>query len=248
MARSTASLDRRIAKLLELARDQDGTPEGEAAARIARKLMRESAHSRARAWSKQSDITVQKRNFELGARWPWRRRLAAAVARHCACVAAWPRRGTHVVLFGAVGALDIADYLLSVLLREVDTARGEWLLVQDDHDPLEPLPPDLARRTTGFCSSAVGAIEARLRAMRHEESQIDPTGHALVLDEAASVRDWLEAQGIALKKGAPSPYAFSSEGWNAGHDIALHDAVTAPTAPVERQLRNRTGRRSHRRN
>ena len=244
MARSTASVERQIAKLLHLARDQDGTPEGEAAARIARKLMRASARARAQHWSQRSDITVQQRRFELGARWPWRRRLAATVARHCACVAAWPSRGTHVVLFGAVGSLDIADYLLKVLLREIDEARMAWLSKQKDYDPFDVLPPDLARRTTGFCSSAVGAIEGRLRAMRQEESNVDPTGHALVLDEAGSVKAWMEAQGIALKKGAPSPYAFSTEGWHAGHDIALHDAVVASELPASPKLRGKGVKRS----
>jgi hypothetical protein len=248
MASSPAAVERRIAKLLQLARDQEGTPEGETAARIARKLMRDSARDRARAWSQRSDITILQRRFELGARWPWRRRLAAAVAKHCACVAAWPRRGTHVILFGAAGTLDIADYLLVVLLREVDEARAGWLAEQPDYDPSEPLPPDLARRSTGFCNSAIGAIEARLRAMRQEESTVDPTGHALVLAEAASVQDWLRDQGIDLKKGAPDPYAFSREGWHAGHGIALHDAVATPDTPAGRQLRARRCQPRARRN
>jgi|GEM_PF-3162067 len=248
MASSPAALDRRIAKLLHLAKDQKGTPEGEAAARIARKLMRQSAHARAKAWSKRSDITVSQRRYELGARWPWRRRLAAAVAKHCACVAAWPRSGTHIILFGAVGTLDIADYLLGVLLRELDEARAAWLAEQDDFHPDEPPSPDLARRTTGFCNSAVGAVEARLRSLRQEESTVDPTGHALVHDEAASVHRWLDDQGINLRKGAPDPYAFSKEGWTAGHGIALHEAVTAPEVPSGRRLRGHRRRGSRGRN
>ena len=246
MGRSVDSIERQIAKLLQLAKDQNGTPEGEAASRIARKRMRESARSRAQQWSKQPEITVQQRRLELGARWPWRRRLAAAVARHCACVAAWPTRGTDVVLFGAVGALDIAAYLLAVLLREVDSARMDWLLSQEDYDPNEPASPDLARRTTGFCSSAVGSIEARLRTMRREESKVDPTGHALVLDEAVCVRTWLDDQGITLKKGAPSPYSFSADGWNAGHEIALHDAMEASEAPSGKRIQGRTHRPTRR--
>lgn len=248
MAPSSHTLSRRIAKLLHLAKDQAGTPEGEAAARIARKLMRQSAHARAKAWSKRSDITVTQRRFELGTRWPWRRRLAAAVAKHCACVAAWPRSGTHVILFGAVGTLDIADYLLGVLLRELDEARVAWRREQPDFEPNAAPSPDLARRTTGFCNSAVGAVEARLRSLRQEESAVDPTGHALVHDEATSVHRWLDDQGIALHKGAPDPYAFSKDGWTAGHGIALHDAVTAPEVPAGRRLRSRGWRSKGRRN
>ena len=237
MAPYPSAVERRIAKLLRLARDQEGTPEGDAAARIARKLMRQSAHARARAWSARSDLPVVQRRVELHHRWPWRRRLAAAVARHCACVAAWPQRGSHVLLFGAVGSLDIADYLLEVLLRELDCARAAWLTRQADHVPGEPPGPELARRTTGFCSSAVRAVEARLRALREEESTVDPTGHALVRDEARSVDHWLQDQGITLKAGAPDPYAFRKDGWTAGHAIALHDAVTTPEPPCRRRIR-----------
>jgi len=237
MALSPSAVERRIAKLLQLARDQEGTPEGEVAARIARKLMRQSAHARARVWSARPDIPVVQRRLELHHRWPWRRRLAAAVARHCACVAAWPQRGSHVLLFGAIGSLDIADYLLEVLLRELDGARAAWLTRQPDFVPEEPPGPELARRTTGFCSSAVRAVEARLRALREEESSVDPTGHALVRDEAQSVDRWLAEQGITLKTGAPDPFAFRQDGWTAGHAIALHDAMTTPETPCRRRIR-----------
>ena len=231
----------RIRKLLDLARDQEGTPEGDTAARIARRLMRQSAHERAKQWSKRGDITVTKRSFELGARWPWRRRLAAAVARHCACVAAWPRRGTTVVLFGAVGTLEIAEYLLAVLLREIDLARASWLAAQEDHDPMEPMSPDLARRTTGFSNSAVAAVEARLRELRRQERDQDPSGHALVIDEASAVHKWMGDQGITLKKGAPNPFAFSADGWTAGHGIALHEAVSGQENDPGRQLQQAPG-------
>jgi len=235
MSRSSAAS--RIRKLLELARDQEGTPEGETAARIARRLMRQTAHARAKEWSQRSDITVGRRTLDLGARWPWRRRLASAVAKHCACVAAWPSRGTTVVLFGAVGTLDIADYLLRVLLREIDDARATWLTEQPDHDALEPFSPDLARRTTGFCNSAVGAVETRLRELRRQERDEDPNGHALVHDEAASVRRWMDDEGIELRKARPNPFAFSKEGWSAGHGIALHEAVSGQDADATRRLR-----------
>ena len=238
----SSSAAARIRKLLHLARDQEGTPEGDTAARIARRLMRQTAHERAKQWSQRSDITISRRAFELGARWPWRRRLASCVARHCACVAAWPRRGTTVTLFGAVGTLEIAEYLLSVLLREIDVARARWLAAQDDHDPMEPMSPELARRTTGFCNSAVAAVEARLRELRRQEREQDPSGHALVVDEATTVHRWMEAQGITLKKGAPNPFAFSADGWTAGHGIALHDAVSGQENNPGRQLRTEHGR------
>lgn len=231
----------RIEKLLQLARDQQGTPEGETAARIAGRLMRDSA--RHRKQTLRAEPTICERVIELGAKWPWRRRLAASVARHCACVAAWPKTGSKVALFGAVGTVDIAEYLLTVLLREIDQARADWLEEQVDWDPLLPMSPELARRCTGFCGSAVGAVEARLSELRTLERGEDPTGTALVHDEAAAVRRWMKDRGIELSKGAPSPYAFSPEGWRHGHGIALRDAVRAQPIDPTRRIRSPRHRR-----
>ncbi len=229
----------RIRKLLNLARDQAGTPEGETAARLARRAMRESAWDRARRGVSRAKLPLHERVLDLEHRWPWRRRLVAAVARHCACVAAWPPSGSQVLLFGTVSNLDIAAYLAHVLLRELDGARAAWLAAQPDYDPDGPSGPELSQRTTGFCNSAVAAVEAKLRAMRHEELSIDPEGHAMVLSEGDDVQRWLEERGISLKPSSPNPHRFVAEGWTAGHGIALHDAMQQTGANTGRLARQK---------
>ncbi len=211
----------RLEKLRNLARDQAGTPEGETAARLARDLMR--AHARARVGPEDPADPFRKLRRSLGQPAPWRRRLAVAVAQHCACVAAWPRGSADVVLFGRRSSVLIGDYLLAVTLREVTQARAAWLVARGAD--AETVPDELRTPLNAFCQSAVTAITSRLRSLRDEEQVADPTGHALVRAEDAGVRRWLEDVGIELNQAAPSIAAHCPEGWEAGRQVPLHDAV-----------------------
>jgi len=204
----------RVRKLLNLARDQAGTPEGESAARLARTLMRDQA--RARLGADDPSDPHQRLRLDLGAPAPWRRRLAAAVARHCACVAAWPPGGSTVVLFGRASALAVAEYLLAVTLREVEAARGQ--AAERGAGPAE---------LNAFCHSAVTALESRLRSLRDGEAHDDPSGAALVRQEDRGVRAWMEAQGLRPTAAPPWVSPHSPAGWAAGREIPLHDAVRA---------------------
>jgi hypothetical protein len=223
--RSAAARSRRIAerlhKLRNLARDQAGTPEGETAARLARQLMRE--HARARIGPDRPGDPHRKLRLSLGQVAPWRRRLAVAVAKHCACVAAWPRGSAEVVLFGRRSSVLIAEYLLTVTLREVELARERF--VRDRNADPDDVPAELRTPLNAFCQSAVTSIDARLRAMRDEEQEEDPSGHALVRQEDADVRQWLDDEGVELQKAAPSIAAHCQAGWDAGRAVPLQDAV-----------------------
>jgi hypothetical protein len=202
----------RVRKLLNLARDQAGTPEGESAARLARALMRDQA--RARLGPDDPADPHQRLRLDLGAPAPWRRRLASAVAAHCACVAAWPPGGSAVVLFGRGSALAVAEYLLAVTLREVEAARARV-------EGAGAGPTEL----NAFCHSAVTAVEARLRALREGEREDDPSGAALVRQEDRGVRAWMAEQGLRPSPAPPWVASHSPAGWAAGRAIPLHDAV-----------------------
>lgn len=220
-ARATARLERdrdRLRKLLALAADQAGSPEGQAAAAKARMLLRRLAHERQRPGQRAAEPTIEQLRLSLGAPSPWRRRLAAAVASHCATVAAWPEDPLQVVFFGRRSALLIAEYLLAVLLREVVEARDAWRAAQ---------PEASGAALNGFCHSAVTAIEHRLRDQREAERGADREGSALVRYEGDSVEAWLRAQGVGAADAPPSPYGFNQAGYIAGHGIPVHGGVAA---------------------
>jgi hypothetical protein len=227
----------RIRKLLDLAKDQAGTPEGETAARVARRLMLGEARNQAgRACGRiNEDDPIGRHTMDLGGRAPWRRRLSAAVARHCACVAAWERGGGAVVLFGHTSAHLIAEYLYTVLAREVEGASGVWIR-EDAHALTEreaEEDPDNGKRISAFCHSAVTAVDNRLAELRVQERGEDPRGTALVLNRGRDVKRWLKENGYDFEPSPARPWRYSQEGYLAGHRIGFHEAMRRhPDLPV----------------
>lgn len=219
----------RIRKLLALARDQEGTPEGEAAGRLARRLMLQQARAQAnrRYRGLPEDDPMRRRRIDLGGPERWRRRLAASVARHVGCVAAWPRGEDHAWFFGHRSAGEVAEYLFDVLQREVLDACAAWLRDEAPMPTFEEAQadPEDRRRRTSFCQSAVSAVDTRLKDLRAGEDGRDPTGTALVLDRRQAVDDWLKEQGVELSSPAERPWPHSSHGYLAGYRIPLLEAV-----------------------
>ncbi len=216
----------RIRKLLDLALDQEGTPEGAAAARLARQMMRRHAIDLdcLDVATRRKKDPVDRLDLDLGGRALWRRRLSASIGRHCNCVVAWPRDHHKALLFGHKSDLIIAEYLYVVLCREVVEARSgcENGLPTDIEGELIP---EARRQLRDFSHSAITAIEGRLTTMRDEESRLDPTGTALVRARGDEVVAWLKSRGLKFKKAPPSPYRYHPEGYAAGHRIPLHEAV-----------------------
>ena len=216
----------RIRKLLDLAHDQAGTPEGSAAARVARQMMRRHAldllslDPRAR----KSQDPVDRLSLDLGGRELWRRRLSASVGKHTNCVVAWPEDRTKAVFFGHSSDLLIGEYLYVVLSREVLRLRELQLAVlpRDAEGELTPEGRGLLR---DYTHSAITAIEGRLNGLRDDDAQEDPRGTALIRARGDEVQQWLEERGIRFKKAPPSPYRYHPEGYQAGHRIPLNDAV-----------------------
>ena len=212
----------RIRKLLALAADQAGTPEGEAAARIARRLM----IARARQMDGLSPADRQARDpyvrapLAIGGGESWRRRLAAAVARHCECRLAWSWANREAALYGPRSGTEIAEFLYTVLARRVDGARAAFSA------RLEAPDDQRARREGGFCHSAVLALEGRLEALRRQEDTRDPEGGALVVSARHRLEEWLREQGIPFRPPPSAPHAFSQDGYLFGHRVPIQDGVT----------------------
>jgi len=210
----------RIRKLLALAEDQQGTPEGDAAARLARRMMLRYDLA-ARAVGEAEDDPVVRIELAIDGHVLWRRRLASAVATHCECLLSWSPSEARAWLYGRRSGVVVAEYLHAVLLREVQGAR-------ERHDADLPMmlgDKERTRRLGSFTTSAVLAIEHRLRALRQDEATTSPQDCALIRRRGRDLRDWMAEHGVRFTRGAPSVFAYSAEGYAAGHAIALHDAM-----------------------
>lgn len=235
MSHADAVVDR-IRKLLALAADQEGTPEGDAAARLARRLMHrydlagEALHDTA-------GDPIARLPLDVDGRVLWRRRLAAAVARHCECALSWSPSEHQAYIYGRRSGVAVAEYLHAVLCREVELARRRY----DEELPMMTGGEERARLARDFTSSAVLAIENRLTALRREEAHTLPEQCAIVSRRGADLRAWMEGQGVRFTRQPPGIFAYNADGYAAGHAIALHDAVRdepaagpSPGAPPRR--------------
>ena len=227
----------RIEKLLALAADQAGTPEGEAAARAARQLARRFAVEAdgLRRRSGPDPDPIEERRTPLANRALWRRRLATLVAGHGGCQVAFPRQGTDVVFFGTRSALLVAEYQLLVLDREISARRARWL---EERAALLPESAEeaLLIEAGHFADSAVSAVATRLGEQRQEERRQDPQGTALVLGRGPDVERWLAERGYQFRSAPMTGRPFHPAGYAAGNGIALNEALRQEGAGLDRQL------------
>lgn len=214
----------RVRKLLALAADQDGTPEGEAAARLARRLLEERSAEMAGldAAERERVDPFERRSILLGGGGHWRCRLLSMVARHCECVAGYKPSAGKGSLYGRQGAVDIAEHLVLVLLRALTVERAHWSMRPE----LRELPDEeLIRRLNDFTGSALGALEVRFEEQLRSERQQAPERFALIRRHSVGLEDWMRRVGFRLGRDLPFPHGHSVDGWVAGYRLPLRAAV-----------------------
>lgn len=214
----------RIRKLLALAADQDGTPEGEAAARLARRFLEERSIELEGLDATERDRVdpFQRRAILLGGSAHWRCRLVSLVARHCECVAGYKPSAGKGWLYGRQSAVDIAEHLALVLLRALTVERLHWSMRPE----LRELPDAaLTRRLNDFTGSAISALEVRLNEQRSGERDDAPQRFALIRRHSVGLDDWMRGQGFRLGRDLPFPHGHSTDGWVAGYRLPLRPAV-----------------------
>lgn len=207
----------RLKKLMALAADQAGTPEGEIAARLAQKIMdsRRVALQELDEEQRNAQDPFSRAPLDLGGKAFWRRRVASLVAQHCDCICSFV--GHEGRLSGRRSSVLIAEYLYRVMSRSIVVEQTAWL---GKHSLLED-----RRAANDFAQSAVLALDSRLRSIR-EEQPMHPQTTALVRSDRAALRRWLSKRGVTLKKEIPFPFAYTQEGYEAGFRVPLQKAVT----------------------
>jgi len=220
----------RIRKLLALAADQAGTPEGELAAKLARQMVtaraRELAglpHARRRAAE-----PYIRRPISLGGDSGWRRRLGSATARHCACRLAWSWKERSAALYGPTSGVDIAEFLYLHASSRIERAVTTFLAEREIPEAR------LAEVERAFCHSAVLALEGRFDGLRRQELTADPEGTALVLAADRDLDAWLNEEGIPSRPPPFSRHAFSGQGYAFGNEVPIQDAVRGGLADREK--------------
>ena len=211
----------KIEKLLRLSQDQDGTPEGETAARLASRMM--AAHAIEMA---SIDLTkgvehdpMEKQDMQVRVS-VWRRVLASVLGTHCNCVVAYSSVkgvGQFLSIYGHRTDVELFQYLYDICERQIEADAKKYV----------NRIPDWAcrgvKKSMGndFRRSAVTGLHTKLKEIRKGTQAENAEGFALVRSRKQAVDEWVDETTNMRTCNKPSPYDHCNAGYSAGRNVSL---------------------------
>jgi hypothetical protein len=223
----------RIRKLLRLAEDQAGKPEGIAAESRAKALM--ETHGLQRSTM---DLGAgfgndfRHRAFELGAAEPWRRALVDAIAAYFDCVALYDKENTSVETYGPEHALPQVEYTYVVYMRQLRIAwraHAEDLISAGLWKGL-PKRRQIESRE-GFCVSFVLGVKERLDEDRRADNRDDPASYEAAMRQRKDLERWMRRAGVRWRARPTEVGDYSQEGFQAGKSAEVDAGLTGRRGP-----------------
>lgn len=217
----------RVRKLLRLAEDQEGMPEGEAARLMADTILIE--HNLSRAAVDLGGEDFRHRTFELGESTPWRRTLVHAIADYFDCVALYEKDAAEAQTFGPEHMLPHVEYSFVVYMNQL---RRAW---RDHAGELQQggVWERMARRQQleareSFSTSFVIGVKERLEKDRAAEKQADPSGWTTTADQRRNLDRWMRSGGVRWRSTFQGVHAFDPHGYRAGLEAEVDQALKSP--------------------
>tara|TARA_A100001515_G_scaffold63299_1_gene50092 strand:+ start:4405 stop:5103 length:699 start_codon:yes stop_codon:yes gene_type:complete len=213
----------KIEKLLRLSQDQDGTPEGETAARLASRMM--AAHAIEMA-SINLDKEVEhdpmeKQDMRVRVS-VWRRLLASTLGVHCNCQVAYTSHkgfGQHISMYGHRTDIELLKYLYDICERQIETEARRYVNNLDEWDRG-------TKKMLGnnFRRSAVTGLNSKLKDIRRDTQSENAEGFALVRSRKQKVDEWVK-DNYSFRAGTSTNYGYNSAGYSAGRNVRLNAGV-----------------------
>ena len=213
----------KIEKLLRLSKDQDGTPEGETAARLASRMM--AAHAIEMA---SIDLTkntehdpMEKQDMQVRVS-VWRRQLATVLGTHCNCTVAYSSIkgvGQFISMYGHRTDIELLKYLYDICERQIEAEARRYM-----KDAYSPFRGGERKMGNNFRRSAVSGLNTKLEEIRREAQAENVEGFALVHSRKKKVDDWVK-DNFSFRAGSSSRYNHNSAGYSAGRNVSLSAGV-----------------------
>lgn len=221
----------RIRKLLRLAEDQPGTPEGISALAMADGLMARHGISRSTLQLEGAQADFRNRSFAIGRKEAWRRSLVDAVADYFDCAALYRADEDVVETYGPEASLPQVEYTFAVYLRQL---QRRWKAHVEELKSLEiwerlTLREQLDTRD-GFCVSFAAGVKERLERDRIQEAREDPAIDALMNAQRRALERWMRRAGVRWRPSFRKVGSWSNEGFAAGYEADIDRALTGRSA------------------
>ena len=194
-----------IGKLLALAMDQAGKPEGIAAQRKADELM--DRHSVNMKDVGHGEDSMEERTVDTPAA-QWRRSLLTVLAQYTETSYLTFRGGRKAKFFGKSWRIEMAIFLNDTLVHQLEDSLKVWASEQ-------PFPPPRSYRTQ-FRESFVMSIAERLHEMCAARRARSDEGHAGAM--VSQREGQLAAQLLRERHGEPDTTKFRPDNHQAGAD------------------------------
>ena len=213
----------KIEKLLRLSQDQDGTPEGETAARLASKMM--AAHAIEMA---SIDLTkevehdpMEKQDMKVRVS-VWRRQLATVLGTHCNCTVAYSSIkgvGQFISMYGHRTDIELLKYLYDICERQIEAEARRYVnSIEGDWRGGKKIMGNNFRR------SAVVGLGTKLEEIRKDAQAENVEGFALVRSRKQKVDEWVN-DNYSFRAGSSTRYSHNSAGYSAGRSVSLSAGV-----------------------
>jgi hypothetical protein len=215
----------KIEKLMRLARDQEGKPEGETAARFAARLMTAHAismHEVDPDRQAEADPLLED-TFDIPAS-TWRRQLWHHVATHCNLRSAQSSAVRHskIYLYGHKTDVEVCKYLYDICERQIEASARAYVNSLDMDDwGIEYTRGQRKKKGNAFRRSAVDGLSTKLRAIRRDTQEENTTGFALVLSRKQKVDNWVDETFTFGNAKAAAEYRHNAAGYSAGRNVNL---------------------------
>lgn len=213
----------KVRKLLRLAEDQAGRPEGDVAAQRAREMM--AAHGLQGEGLDLSEVAIGYRSIPLARGEAWRQMLARLVAEYLDCVALHEAGSDLVQVWGPEPVLQQVAYVIGAYLHQL---RRSW------REHADALQVDGAwsrlgragqlRAREDFCVSFVIGVQQRLEQERAAEPR-DAVAARAARHQARKVERWMGDQGVKWRRGRAEAHTLSWDGFQAGMEAEVEPAL-----------------------
>lgn len=211
---STTDAIEKIKKLLALAADQAGKPEGERAAEIAQRHMLKHALTMADLEEEEAIIeSVEEVNQTL-----WVRELWTTIAQHCNCASVYSGgrgRKNAMKIIGFTHDVAVSRYLFHLCHREIEDATARYMA-----------HPGRKGKTvaTQFRRSAVAGLHWKLTEMRSTLYRADQQAALVLRSRLAQAQEEMDRRYQTQVVSQPK-MEMSVAGWNAGYSITVNNAL-----------------------
>lgn len=212
----------KIEQLYALAKDQQGLPEGEAAALVAKKLQQQYAISDSELnLSQSSDIPILVEDWDIATKTNWRRILLSDVCNYLSCRMLYYKGTSMVRLFGEPRDVALVKWLYDTLESQLNQSATDYY--KDKLSYLTKLGfisrGEAMKRRTDFLMSALYTLEQRMT--KTEEKELEPSCQELMVSRKKQVDSFFEENAGEFALGEVAVRSFIPEGLKAGETVTI---------------------------